>query len=666
MKCRFLMFLKTLLTAPAVRGAVSALIRGLMALLLITSVPASQARSEEERTSRKDVIHVRSDHDYAPFEFLDNGIPAGFNIDLLRETARVMGFKIEIVLGPWDTVRRELEEGKIDMLAGMFYSRERDRKVDFSLPHTVVTHDLFVREGSPLRSLEDLAGKRLMVQKGDIMHDYALEKKLSTNLVALENVHDIIQGLSEGKADAALLQRYQVLYYTDRMGINNLKGLELKLMPQKYCFAVREGNRVLLARLNEGLGILKMTGKYREIHEKWFGIYDEEETYRVLMRYALWVLAPLLALLILTLGWSWTLRRRVALRTAELMEELERRQRAERGIIELSYFRERIIDNANVWINALDREMKVSLWNEAAERISGYRREEVLGGTEIWNWLYPDEAYREEIVAKAREILEGDSVVNLETRIRSRDGSEKIISWNSDYLLGEDGEMIGSIAVGLDVTENRRMESEIRQSLEEKNVLLKEVHHRVKNNMQVISSILSLQERHLNDPRDVELFRECRQRIRSMALVHEQLYRSENFSGIEMKAFLSALAREITQASPRQASGLALKLEISEMWLGIDAAIPCSLIVNELLSNALKHAFAETEHPELLVSLSQEEGEASLVIRDNGRGLPEDFETSPRETLGWRLVQALTRQIGGKVEVASNGGACFIVRFPVV
>ena len=212
---------------------------------------------------------VKGDHYYPPYEFIDdNGEPAGYNVDMFRAVSEVMDLEARIELGPWENVREELEQGSIDVLTGMYYSEERDRLVDFSQPHILVTHAIFVREGSEIRSLEDVRGKALIIQSGDIMHDYAVSHEITENIVPVENQIDALVLLSSGRYDCALLARLQGLYLAEEQGLENLEAYEVGIEPQKYCFGVREGASDLVAKLNDGLRILQRTGREEEIYNK--------------------------------------------------------------------------------------------------------------------------------------------------------------------------------------------------------------------------------------------------------------------------------------------------------------------------------------------------------------------------------------------------------------
>jgi PAS domain S-box-containing protein len=229
------------------------------------------------------------------------------------------------------------------------------------------------------------------------------------------------------------------------------------------------------------------------------------------------------------------------------------------------------------------------------------------------------------------------------------------------------GQMKGIIEYVRDITERKKAEDSLQSSLREKDVLLREVHHRVKNNMQVISSLLNLQSRHVQDPLVLEMFKESQRRIRSMALIHERLYQSSDFSHIEFAKYLRNLATHLFHSYQVDASRVKLKVEAEEIHLNINTAIPCGLIVNELISNALKHGFPESRAGELAIDLRREAGDGyRLSVRDDGVGFPTGIDYRRTETLGMQIVNTLVSQIDATIELARDKGTEFIIHFQEV
>ena len=174
--------------------------------------------------------------------------------------------------------------------------------------------------------------EEIIVQKEDIMHDYIEEHNLTSHIITVENQIDALRLLSSGKHDAALLARLQGQYNAHNYKLTNIQAVGPSFQPKKYCFAVTEGNTELLTQLNEGLNIIKATGLYDEIHQKWFSVYEKENYAKVILKYMIWVLTPLGVLLLSAFLWSWSLKKQISLKTKELRLELDERKKVEKAL----------------------------------------------------------------------------------------------------------------------------------------------------------------------------------------------------------------------------------------------------------------------------------------------------------------------------------------------
>ncbi len=217
-----------------------------------------------------------------------------------------------------------------------------------------------------------------------------------------------------------------------------------------------------------------------------------------------------------------------------------------------------------------------------------------------------------------------------------------------------------------DITERKRAEEQIKASLNEKEILLKEIHHRVKNNMQIIISLLSLQTGSIKDKALLKIFTDSTNRIRAMALVHEKLYQSNDMGKIDFTSYITTISEDLLSNYSIDHSKPRMHIEAGTIYLGIDQAIPCGLIVNELITNALKYAFpAGRNNNEILISLRQDNTETiTLTIRDNGVGLPEGLDHKEISTLGLQLVHVLVEQIGGEYRIDRQLGTAWIITIP--
>jgi PAS domain S-box-containing protein len=217
-----------------------------------------------------------------------------------------------------------------------------------------------------------------------------------------------------------------------------------------------------------------------------------------------------------------------------------------------------------------------------------------------------------------------------------------------------------------EIAERMSVEEQIKASLEEKVILLKEIHHRVKNNLQVISSLLNLQARTVEDPETLEVLRDSRNRVRSMALIHEKIYRSHDLAKVDFADYIQNLASFLIRSYRSQSASVALTVDADGVFLAIDIAVPCGLIINELISNALKHAFADGRTGEIQVTLRPNGNQhMTLTVSDNGVGFPAELDFRETDSLGLQLVNTLVRQIDGTIELHRDGGTRFEIAFAV-
>ncbi|MEI7818362.1 MAG: transporter substrate-binding domain-containing protein, partial [Desulfuromonadales bacterium] len=277
------------------------------------------------------VIIVGGDRDYPPYEFLDkDGRPSGYNVDLTRAIADVMGMKVEFRFGGWSEMRNALLGGSVDVLQGISFSEDRTRTLAFTPPHTIINHAIFARKETPsVRSVEELRGKEIVVFRDGIMHDYLTSLGFAANLNMTDTPADALRLLASGKHDYAVLAMLPGMYIIREHKLSNLVPVAKSISTQKYCYAVRKGNEELLARFKEGLAILKKTGQYQEIYDRWLGVLGPPKVaWEKVVWYGIMVLGPLLLILTGTVVWSRALQKRVAQRTKELALEVTERKRA--------------------------------------------------------------------------------------------------------------------------------------------------------------------------------------------------------------------------------------------------------------------------------------------------------------------------------------------------
>ena len=304
--------------------------------------------------------------------------------------------------------------------------------------------------------------------------------------------------------------------------------------------------------------------------------------------------------------------------------------------------------------------------NEGFVKTTGYSREELLGKSTVEMGLWVVDSQRDEMVSK----LERDGQLeNFEVSIKSRDGAVKTVLMSATII------SIGSVprmfTISRDITELKKAEGallkseeQLRASLGEKEILLKEIHHRVKNNLQVISGLLDLQAHHISDPTGREIYKESQNRVITMALIHEELYRSVDLSQVDFADYIQNLCENLMVSYGADGDRIGLDIKAEKIEMVVDTAIPCGLIINELITNSLKHAFPGECSGTIRLSFKQlRDREFQLTVSDDGVGIPEDVDIYKTSTLGMQLVTVMVEQLGGTLKVKRRDGTRFTIRF---
>ena len=313
---------------------------------------------------------------------------------------------------------------------------------------------------------------------------------------------------------------------------------------------------------------------------------------------------------------------------------------------------------ANDIIFLSDRDHRVVESNERASAAYGYTREE-LKGLRIPDLRTPQA--KPEFAGTMREAERTGGLV-YETVHQRKDGSVFPVEVSLRILDIEGVRYYQAII--RDISERKKTQERMLVTLREKEVLLREIHHRVKNNMQVISSLLSLQAQRFTDPEVREAFHESQDRIRSMALVHEKLYQTRDLSRIDFSDYVKSLTSFLFRTYQTEGTRITLKLDLDRASLDVNAAIPCGLILNELVLNSLKHAFPGDRKGEITVGLHESEGGMiRLTVHDDGIGIPEGIEFGHTDTLGLQIISLLTQQLDGRIDIRRDGGTTFTLSF---
>ncbi len=390
---------------------------------------------------RKKII-VKGDQFYPPYEFInEDGVPDGFNVELFKELAKVLNLDYELYLEPWTKVRQEIEKGEIDVITGMMISLERAQMVEFGLPHSVMTQGVFSRKDSDLNSLEDLRGKEVIVQAGDIMHDYLLRTRLTDQIIATPDQITALKMLKQGLHDAAIIGNFQGAYLLKRHNIENVVLKSSDIEPQRYAMAAKKGANELIWTLNMGLYQLKTNGTYDKLYNKWFGVYEEGYQYKKMQPFIFGLITFILILAIFLFMLRGQVRRTIKKLTAS-----EKRFKT-------------ISDLSPVGMGIIKGETFVEV-SPRLSNITGYSAEELTGQHVSILHFSKEEFYRvhNSLLKQLAEKGFGSS----EGRLKKKDGSSIDVIISSGKLDTEsDPNFVSFIFTCTDITFQKTAQLEI-------------------------------------------------------------------------------------------------------------------------------------------------------------------------------------------------------------
>ncbi|MEA2033999.1 MAG: transporter substrate-binding domain-containing protein [Euryarchaeota archaeon] len=462
----------------------------LFCILILTISPVYAAGTANQ------IILAGGDENFYPYEYIDDsGQPAGFNIDLLNAISEEMNLNISIELETWHKVRKDLENGRIDLITGMYYSEERDRTINFSNHYIIVSNAIFVREGSDIRSLKDISGKEIVVQNGAMMYNYVKSNEISDRIIPVDDASEAFLLLASGSHDCALLSKLHGEFLITKTGISGIETVGSPIEPQKLCFAASAEGSEFLPVLNEGLAIIKKNGRYDEIYNKWFGVYEEHEFYSTLLNLILFLLLPFIILLTVALVWSFSLRKQVAKKSAELKEKLIQQKKIEGALKESKNKYHELFDSINeaVFLHEVLPDNKSSNFtevNETACRRLGYTRDELLQ-MKISDIIRPEILEYNSIQA---EIIEKGNHFSFYTEHIRKDGSVFPVYIKARILEFGDRKYILQLARDIsEEKESRRREGDALKQIEENISQLAILNDEIRNPLTVIIGAVDME-----------------------------------------------------------------------------------------------------------------------------------------------------------------------------
>jgi len=515
------------------------------------------------------------------------------------------------------------------------------------------------RDGT-IMLLEASAGKINQAGKDiDVLLFYEITQRKKTE-IALEQSTERYKSLVENSPNGIFILVENKIKFVNNAGIDLLDGtLEDDMYNQEFLNFIHKNE---LKELREKLKLTREGGELEYQEVSMITLNKREITAGLQASLTVFSNKPAIQITMVDLEDQMQLREeRIRTKIAEetnltLTEEIEEHKKTQKKLEVAQKFTRNIIESSIDMIIAVDKENKITEFNKAAISQFGYKLKDIVG--QPVNILFATKKEYDRVYKSISKkgIFTGE-IVN------KRSNGETFVSLlSSSVIMDPSGNHQGSMGVSRDITERKKIDKQIKDSLKEKEVLLQEVHHRVKNNLQVISSILSLQSNYVKDEKTLEILDESQNRIKSMSYIHETLYQTTDFSSIEFSNYLNVLASNLIQSYSYSVGEVSLIPDYDEIYLTIDQAIPCGLIVNELVSNAMKYAFGEGSG-KVFLSIKESKGMISLRVADNGVGLPEDFKYEESDSLGMQLVYSLIDQLDASLELNVKGGTDFLITF---
>ncbi len=655
-------------------------------LLLVLLVPLAQARDGRTPLPQRRLV-VGGDASFPPYEFLDaEGNPTGFDVELFLAVAEVMDLQVELRLGAWSEVRQQLEEGTLDAVVGMHYSVERDERVDFSSPYAMAHYAVFVRSGQQgIEGPRDLEGRVVAVQEGALVQDMAVQLGIASSMVAVSGPEQALVELAAGEHDAALLFQHQGLYLAKSLGLDNVEVVGAPLAPREYCFAVQEGDDQLVHALNEGLAVVKQTGRYQELQKRWLGVLEPTGwSWRRSLEVMAWILLPAALVVLLALAQAWILQRRVQQRTRQLVDELAERRRAEEA---LAQERERLLVTLRSIGDAVittDPQGCIELMNRVAESLLGQSLVEARGAPldGLLPLMTPDGVQPLPSIT-TRILVQGERRVVLHAA-RLDLADQPLVSVGASPILDHSLECQGVVVALRDITAQRRMERELARAekLESVGLLAGGIAHDFNNILTGVMGHISLARDRLEPEHAVQLHLEKAEAAtrRARGLTQQLLTFSKGGAPVRRLLDLDAL---ILEALDLALAGTAVRpsLEIEpDLWPVEGDPGQLLQVLHNLLLNA-SQAQPEGGRVSIRVANLQLEGEhpsglepgpyLSVELADDGPGIPEEIAQHVFEPfyttkvagsgLGLTTAYSVSRQHGGWLGLDQEraGGACF-------
>ncbi len=649
---------------------------------------------------QSDTIYFKGNYDYPPYQLLDNELnPTGFSIDLLKAIAQTMGLNIKIELGPWNQVRTELEQGQIDGLAAMSPSPERRKIVNFSTSYVSITHSIFIRKSSNIKSIEDINNKQIIVVKGDIMHDYLVSNQITKYIVPVKDYQTALRLLSAGEYDCALIPKLLGQFAINEFNLTNLKPVGSTIQHKEMAFAIKKDNPELLAKINDGLQIVKATGEYDQINKKWFEFYEKSDIKTRVFNIIIWILLPFLIILFSILVWSWSLRKQVANKTAELQKELNERKNTEQKLIQEKSLLNSMINSIPDLIFYKDKNNIYLGCNESFLKFNNFKATDIIGKTDFD--VFPEEQAKY-FHDTDQKILKDKQFQRTETWETNSKGEKFLLDTLKLPFTDENGNPLGIVGICRDITVRYQTEKDLKIAKEKaeesdrlKSSFLANMSHEIRTPMNAIIgfSDLLVDADTEADERE-ELVTHINNNCNTLLHLIDDIIDLAKIEANELSVFIKETdVNNTIQELYETYNGVKKKINKNHLEIKLNkSSYKENFYLNtdpyrfkQILINLIDNAFKYTDlgFVEFGYKILDDINLVEFYIKDTGIGIPKDkqieifqrfnkIETDKSKLyrgtgLGLTITQSLIERLGGTIRVESNidEGSIFYFTLPL-
>jgi len=616
----------------------------LVVLLSFLSSTGTIPKNEPTADSMITSITVVSDDNYPPFIFRNRkGELEGIIVDEWRLWEKKTGVTVHITAMDWNDALKGMENKKYDVIDTIFKNVKREEIFDFTPPYATIDVPIFFHKDiSGISSVDDLSGFIIGAKKGDNIIDVLAQAHI-TNLKQFDNYEDIIRAAEKNDIKVFSIDYPPALFFLNKYGISqNFKKTE-PVYSGRFHRAVLKNNKKMLSLINEGFARIT-ENEHKSIEKKWYG---SPVINTATIQHFFIVTGIGIGVIALLFLWVFLLRRTVDSKTRELHDANDKITA--------------LFDSVNDAIIVFNQELSINEVNGRFTEMYGYSREEALT-FKLGNLRFNKNEYTKEELMGLLSDVKSSGPVTIEMITENKYNTAFPVEIIIHLITtGTTEKYLANIR---DITERKRNEEQIKQSLNEKELLLRELYHRTKNNMQVICSLIRLKSTETKNNELKNIFIDMENRIHSMSLVHQKLYSSGDLSNINLNDYIKDLTNLLIISFEQKAGNIAVRLLTTDVYVTIETAIPCGLILNELITNSFKHAFPHEMHGEITITLKKhDDNRIEFSVSDNGIGVTDGSDILIGGKLGMKSIMNIGKQqLDAEIIMStSNGVTCTIL-----